>query len=155
MAVQGKRRQCQYVYFTPDTSTPACMCTYIVQYTQYNERERVYYVSQCLDGIVIIISMSLPFDAIIFLPPRTKNTLSHTHKYNVRLLEKHTYRKTSRRTNECAETEMPVSTVLCKYAIVCSFMFTRTHNVCCVLCQTEAEQIQICIIYWRFADLLN
>lgn len=108
---------------------------------------RVHYVSQCLDGIVIIISMPLPFDAIISLPPRTKkNIQTHTNKHNVRL---HCVQKTyvtSLEVNARAETEMPVSAILCEMcAIVCTRSLALmptlalTHNVCCVLCQTETE----------------
>lgn len=60
---------------------------------------RVHYVSQCLDGIVIIISMPLPFDAIISLPPRTKKTYKHTRTnttYAFIVYKKHTYRRWKR-----------------------------------------------------------
>lgn len=98
---------------------------------------RVHYVSQCLDGIVIIISMPLPFDAIISLPPRTKkNIQTHTNKHNVRL---HCVRKTyvsSLKANERAETEMPVSAILCEMcAIVCAHVLSRTHANACAHAQ--------------------
>lgn len=148
MEVQGERDSVSVLSYTllrmpvhrsifPYTLIPKALCVC-----------RVHYVSQCLDGIVIIISMPLPFDAIISLPPRTKKTYKHTRTNTTCafiVYKKHTYRRwkwTSARKLKCLLAPFFVRCAqLCvlMYSLALMPTLALTHNVCCVLCQTETE----------------